>query len=175
MMSELFSSLLSVGTFALLVSSGPLPADFSGAANEASVRAARGAHVSMQLPVEMFTTLLEGDSGADTLPEAHARKLDQTHLAIIELSLSKRRPVGGTRSDVGWVCHGSLSTCAASGDTQNYWLDKTVNELRIGDPTEPVLKAQFGPWNAYEAFPLCGWTSPRGVSSPYGGQCTRWS
>jgi len=89
---------------------------------------------------------------------------------IIPLSLKRAKPLGGTTSDVGWICRGSLPTCATLGDT-NYWIDQTNGQIALGSPTDIVRVTAIGKWTAYEAFPLCGRNTPSGSFYPSGGQC----
>lgn len=87
-----------------------------------------------------------------------------------DLSMERRRPLGGSYSDSGTICFGDLTTCTAQGGMPvSYWTD-AQGQLRIADPTEPVQKAKVGERDVFEAFPLCGWEQ-NGVSAPRGGQC----
>lgn len=139
-------------------------------APKSNTRIVKGAYISVHLPIEMYTYILEHDPAKDS-PSSLITPPKNTGVANIEISLIKRKELGGTQSDAGWVCHDSVSVCATADGTQNYWLDEAANEIRVGGPTEPVRKTKLGAWIAYEAFPLCGWASTTGRSSPYLGQC----
>jgi hypothetical protein len=137
---------------------------------KSNTRLFKGAHISVQMPIDIYSTVLELDPGTGA-PPALATTPVEPNITNIDISLTKRKELGGVKHDVGWICHGSVTSCAIASGTQNYWVDAASGEIRVGDPTEPVRKMQLGSWIAYEAFPLCGWTSHTGVFSPYGGQC----
>lgn len=156
------------GRVLLLIS--PLAALFATAAcaSDASSPAAAqrviATHLSVNLPVQRYRELTE-------LAAASERTASESTPAIYDFALVKQRAIGGTPSDSGSVCLASANTCARTGATLNYWIDNATSKIQLGDPTEPVGERQIGKWDAFEAFPLCGWTSSTGTPSPYGGQC----
>lgn len=128
-----------------------------------------GKHIFLNLPAGKYSNIIEypHDGQSDYFSELGIKNKS----IRINFSLTKRRPLGGSSADVGSICNGPIIVCAVSADTQNYWIDQSTQSIRLGDPTSPVYRRRLGAWQAYEAFPLCGWTSAHGVYIPYGGQC----
>lgn len=155
----------------LLIS--PLAALFTTAAcasdtispSPAAVQRVVTKHFSVTLPMQRYKALKEITTvpTVGTSPE-HAP-------AIFDFALVKQQASGGTPSDSGSVCLAPVSVCAKTGANLNYWLDDATGKVQLGDPTEPVVERTIDKWAAFEAFPLCGWTTPAGTSGPYGGQC----
>jgi hypothetical protein len=128
-----------------------------------SVRRITATHISLNLPVQRYTALTEIAKAAET-------SLEGTPV-IRDFALVRQRAVGGTPSDSGSVCLATVNACVRTGAPLNYWIDEVTSKIQLGDPTEPVGERKIGEWDAFEAFPLCGWTTSAGTPNPYGGQC----
>lgn len=89
---------------------------------------------------------------------------------LFDITLTRSRQIGGSSSDSGTVCRGTVAKCQSIGQgILPYWID-AGNSLRIGEPTEVVREVVIANRRAFEAFPLCGWDH-RGATMPVGGQC----
>lgn len=115
----------------------------SSATPKSSTCLFKGAHISVQLPVEIYSTVLERDPGNGASPTLVTTSAEPS-MTNVDISLTKRKVFGGVQHDVGWVCYGSVSSCAIASGTQNYWVDEATGEMRVGGPTEPVKKTQLG-------------------------------
>lgn len=127
-----------------------------------------GKYISLNLPIEKYSHMVEYLHDEQSASSGLTIKNNSIR---IDFSLTKQRPLGGTSADMGSICNSSIIACAASTDTQNYWIDQSTQNIKFGDPTSPMYSRRLGAWQVYEAFPLCGWTSVHGAYSPYGGQC----
>lgn len=123
-------------------------------------------YISLDLPPRIYKSL--NFSATAQNPTTPTNKSEETQ---IEFSLAKIKPLGGATFDAGWLCLNSIEDCAKFSGTQNYWIDGTSNEIRVGSQTESIQKRRIGKWMAIEAFPLCGWTSRSTGFNPAGGQC----
>lgn len=96
--------------------------------------------------------------------------LDDVGNAIASYRLEKKKALGGNSSDSLVVCDHDVLKCAAiQSQLLPYW--REGGDIQILDPTNIVTTRESGGWTVYESYPLCGWTLPDGVYSPYGGQC----
>lgn len=128
-----------------------------------------GKYISLRLPLKTYSGIIE------SLPDEKQSPISaielKNKLTFISISLKKKKLTGETFADIGSVCNNSIYVCAQSTGIKNYWVDQTTKNINLGEPTSNVYKRRLGIWTAYEAFPLCGWTSVRGIYTPYGGQC----
>lgn len=138
----------------------------TAAAAEAALRKNEANYIFLQPPLKIYKALKLGD-----IPQNPAATEEKSKRIQIEFSLAKVKPLGGTRSDIGWLCLDSTENCAKIPGTQNYWIDEASDEIKVGSQTESVHKRRIGKWVAFEAFPLCGWTSESIGFNPAGGQC----
>ncbi|WP_213957024.1 MULTISPECIES: hypothetical protein [unclassified Variovorax] len=151
------------GCCALLIAGAP----FQAFAATSSENMASVEDIAIRLPTDMYRALVVGELDAATSVVAGEKGAPTR----ITFSLIKSKPVGGTHSDGGSVCMGGIHLCATAQSADTYWMDSATGQIRISDPTESVQQTRLGDWTAFEAFPLCGWSSEAGVHSPYGGQC----
>jgi hypothetical protein len=132
-------------------------------ATETREKLPKSYNITVRSPANLYKSFAER--------EIDPSQSSNERISKYELYLTKRIPIGGIKNDVGLLCAGPIDECATSLVNENYWLDQASGEVKIGNPTESVREVRLGRWKAYEAFPLCGWSSATGESNAYGGQC----